>query len=66
MTHTKAIVLCINRKFLRQNWQVFKDKFQWEGEKILFNARNINWGFENKNRCSEYSDQPPMFSSSSC
>ena len=28
LTLTKAIVLCINRNFLRQNWQVFKDKFQ--------------------------------------
>ena len=45
MTHTKAIVLCINRNFLRQNWQVFKDKLQLGvggAGKILSNALNIN------------------------
>jgi hypothetical protein len=64
MTHNKAIALYINRNFLRQNWQVFKEKFKLGGG-ILFNSLNINWGFENKNNCSEYSGQPPMFFSSS-
>jgi hypothetical protein len=41
MTLALAIVLYINRNFLRQNWQVFKNKVQ-RGKKLLFSSLNIN------------------------